>query len=411
MKPVLAALVAALLLAACDGASISEGTKPVKLTVNLAGATGTVAVSECILSQATATLYFDGNLGLSSGDFSARAQWTSSDPGVVAVSNGELPAASGSGYYAAGVLVPHRTGIAQITASYLDFTSTMTVEVQPVLMTLEPVLSEIAERSSQSFELKLSSSSGLVVSAPEGITWSIDQAVTNANVNSSGKLTANATGDGRFTLRAQPVGCDRSASMSLKVSAIDHLGYSREQPDAPLPVGYSDLLKVYAYFADASSPPQNLSDQLSYEADDDEVIALSLGSDYLLVTALDAGSSGGSARFEPENGTALSVALPSYVTAELDPTGLRLTPDSQRLVYPATGLVSALASFEDGIERPVSRHVAWSSSDSSLLAVDGAGDSAGEISTANVDYSGQVYAALGSYTASSNVLVYRNDGS
>jgi hypothetical protein len=44
------------------------------------------------------------------------------------------------------------------------------------------------------------------------------------------------------------------------------------------------------------------------------------------------------------------------------------------------------------------------------LVVNGAGDSAGEISTENVDYSGQVYAALGSYTASSDVLVYRNDG-
>jgi hypothetical protein len=407
----LTALVAALLLAACGDTSVSEGTEPVALTVNLAGATGTVAVSECILSQATATLYFDGNLGLSSGDFSARAVWTSSDPGVVAVSNGELPAAGGSGYYAAGVLLPRRTGVAQVSAKYLDFTSTMTVEVQPVLMTLEPALSEIAERSSQSFELKLASSSGLVVSAAEGIGWSIDQAVTNANVDSSGKLTANAAGDARFTLRAQPVGCDRSASMSLKVSAIDHLSYSREQPEAPLPVGYSDLLKVYAYFADAGSPPQNLTAQLSYEAEDDEILGLTLGSDYLLVTALDTGSSGASASFEPENGKALSLTLPSYVTEELEPSDLRLTPDSQRLVYPATGLVSALALFEDGIERPVSRHVVWSSSDSNLLTVNGSGDSAGEISTANVDYSGQVYAALGSYTASSDVLVYSNDGS
>lgn len=410
MRSGLAALGAALLLAAC-GEGVSEGTEPVRLTANLAGSTGTVAVSECILSQATATLYFDGNLGLSSGDFSARAVWTSSDPGVVAVSNGELPAASGSGYYAAGVLIPRRTGVAQVTAKYLDFSSTLTVEVQPVLMTLEPALSEIAERSSQEFTLTLHSSSGLEVSAPEGIAWSIDQAVTNANVGaSSGKLTANSASDTGFTLRAQPVGCDRSATMSLKVSAIDHLSYSREQPDAPLPVGYSDLLKVYANFANASSPPQNLSAQLSYEAGDDDVLGLSLGSDYLLVTALDTGSSSVSARFEPDNGSAVSLALPSYSSVELDPTSLRLTPDSQRLVYPALGLVTALASFEDGIERPVSRHVSWSSSDSNLLAVNSTGDSAGEIATANVDYSGQVYAALAGYTASSNVLVYKNSG-
>lgn len=403
-------LLAALLLAACSDVVPEEGTEPVALEVNIGGTKTLASLNECILNQATALLYFDGNLGLSSGDFSARSSWVSSDPGVVAVSNGELPAASGGGFYAAGVLLPRRTGVAQITASYLDFRSTITVEVQPVILNLEPALTDLAERSTQAFDLKITTASGLSTTSAEGQQWSIDQAISNANVSTAGLVTANSAGDGRFTLRAQPIGCDRSATLSLKVSAIDHLELLREQPDAPLPVGISDLLRIEAHFAGSGSLPQELTSQMQFEADDEEVLGLGVVGDALRVLALAEGSSGGTASFEPDNGPAFSIALPSYSVQELEPTSLRLNPQELRLVYPATGELTALAGYTDGIERPVSRHVSWSSSDSNLIGVSTVGESYGTVSTANSDYSGQAYAAFGGYTAATNVLVYRNDG-
>ncbi|MDP3856422.1 MAG: hypothetical protein Q8Q73_01525 [Stagnimonas sp.] len=406
----LAPLLAALLLAACSDVVPEDGTKPVALELNLGGTTGLATLNECILSQATALLYFDGNLGLSSGDFSSRVLWSSSDPGVVEVSNGELPAASGGGYYAAGVLVPHRTGVVQVSASYLDFVASITLEVQPVLLSLEPELTDIAERSHQAFELNITTASGLSVSAAEGVSWNLDQAVSNANVDASGLLSANSAGEGRFTLRAQPVGCDRSATQSLKVSTIDHLELEREQPEAALPVGISDLLRVQAHFAGSGSLPQNLSSQMEYEADDDEIIGLATVGDALKLSALEAGSSGGVARFEPDQGSSYSIRLPDYTVQELDIGSLRLNPQELRLVYPATGELTAWAGFEDGIERPVSRHVSWSSSDSTLIAVVTGGESFGSVQIANSDYSGQAYAAFGGYTAAAGVLVYRNEG-
>ena len=402
-------LLTALLLAACSDVVPEEGTQPVALEVNIGGAQTLASLNECILAQATALLYFDGNLGLSTGDFSARASWVSSDPGVVAVSNGELPAASG-GVYAPGVLVPRRTGVAQITASYLDFRSIITVEVQPVLLALEPNLTDLAERSTQGFDLKISTASGLLQTAAEGLTWSIDQAISNANVSAAGQVSANSAGDGRFTLRAQPVGCDRSATLSLKVSAIDHLELVREQPDAPLPVGISDLLRVEAHFADAASLPQELTSQMRFEADDDEVLGLAVIGDALQVYGSSEGRSGGTASFEPDNGPSFRIALPSYTVQELDPVSLRLNPRELRLVYPVTGELTALARYTDGIERPVSRHVRWSSSDSSQIGVATGGESYGTVSTANSNYSGQAYAAFGGDTAAAGVLIYRNDG-
>lgn len=401
---------AALLLAACSDVVPEDGTKPVALEVSIGGTQTLASLNECILNQATALLYFDGNLGLSTGDFSARASWVSSDPGVVAVSSGELPAASGGGVYAAGVLVPRRTGVAQITASYLDFRSTITVEVQPVILTLEPQLTDLAERSTQGFDLKISTASGLLQTAAEGLTWSIDQAISNANVSTAGLVTANSAGDGRFTLRAQPVGCDRSATLSLKVSAVDHLELVREQPDAPLPVGISDLLRVEAHFADAASVPQELTSQMRFEADDDEVLGLAVVGDALQIYGSSEGHSGGIGSFEPDNGPSFSIALPSYTVQELDPVSLRLNPQELRLIYPVTGQLTALARYADGIERPVSRHVSWSSSDSSQIGVATSGESYGTVSTANSNHSGQAYAAFGGYTAAASVLVYRNDG-
>lgn len=408
MRQRFAALCLALLAPACSDLP-DEGTKPVALEANLGGTTGLATVNECIPSQATATLYFDGNLGLSAGDYSDRARWDSSDPGIVAVSNGELPAASG-GFYAPGVLLPKRTGSVQITAEYLDFRSTLTLEVQPVFLQLEPALTDVAARSEQAFSLELRSASGLLVTAPEGVDWSIDQAVSQASVGDSGLLQANAAADEGFTLRAQPLGCEQSATLALKVSDIDHLELVREQPDAILPVGISDRIEVHAHFAGEQRRSQNLSTQMRYEADDDSVLGLALGGEALQLTALEEGEGGGTAIFEPALGETLQIALPRYRVADLETTGLRLTPDSLRLPYPATGMLQALARYEDGIERPVSRHVSWSSSDASQVSIVATGSDAGEVNCANRDYSGQAYASLAGFNASAAVLCYRNEG-
>lgn len=401
---------ATLLLAACGDVVPEEGTAPVALEVNLGGVTGLGSLNECILSQATALLYFDGNLGLSSGDYTSRVLWSSSDAGVVTVSNGEIPAASG-GYYAPGVLVPRRTGLAQITATYLDFRATLDLEVQPVLLAMTPERTDIAERSTESFGLEITTASGLEVTAAEGVRWVIDQATSNARVDGNGLLTANSAAADRFTLRAQPVGCDRSVTQSLKVSAIDRLELVREQPEgAPLPLGISDLLRIEARFAGDGSLPQDLTRQMEFEADDDDVLLLAMVGDALQVTGQEVGSSGAEARFEPDGGSALSLRLPDYTVRELDATGLSLSPEELRLVYPATGELMATATYEDGITRPVSRHADWSSSDASRVSISTGGESFGTANIANSNYSGQVYAVFEGYTAATRILAYRNDG-
>lgn len=400
----------ALLLAACGGVVPEEGTQPVALSLAMSdGRSGLVSLNECILDQASALLLFDGNLGQSTGDFSTRASWSSSDPGVVAVSNGDLPAASGGGNYAAGVLVPRRTGVARISARYLDFVATLDVEVQPVRLTLEPALREIVERSHQDFVLTLTTASGLAATAAEGIVWNIDQATSAARVD-AGRVTANAASAAGFTLRAQPVGCDRSVTQELKVSAIDRLALRREQPATLLPLGISELLRVQAHFADATSPPQELAGQVESEADDEEVLGIGLRGEALQLTALSEGTSSGTIRYAPEGAPAFSLRLPEYTVQTLDTTALRLEPESLRLTYPDTGELTAWARYADGVERPVSRHVVWSSSDSTAIAIGTGGETPATVTVGNRDYSGQVYARFGDLVRAAAVLVYRNPG-
>ena len=299
--------------------------------------------------------------------------------------------------------------MARLSARYLDFVATLDVEVQPVRLTLEPELREIAERSHQDFTLTLTTASGLFATAPEGIAWSIDQAVSHAHLDGS-RLHANAAADEGFTLRAQPVGCDRSATLALKVSAIDRLAVLREQPDAPLPLGISELLRVQAHFADPASPPQELGAQVEAEADDSEVIGLARVGEALQLTALAEGRSGGSIRFARDGAPALDLRLPDYTVQTLDPTALRVHPESLRLTYPETGELTAWARYADGIERPVSRHVAWSSSDATAIAVGTGGQTEATVTIADRDYSGQAYARLGTLLRAAEVLGYRNPG-
>lgn len=400
----------ALLLAACGGVVPEQGTQPVALSLAMAdGRSGLVSLNECILEQATALLRFDGNLGQTTGDFSTRASWSSSDPAVVAVSNGELPAASGGGSYAAGVLLPRRTGVARVSARYLDFVATLDVEVQPVRLTLRPALREIAERSYQDFDLTITTASGLVATAAEGIAWNIDQATSAARID-AGRVTANAASAEGFTLRAQPVGCDRGATQELKVSAIDHLALLREQPEAVLPLGISELLRVQVHFADATSPPQELAGQVEAEAGDEEVLGIALRGEALQLTGRSEGTSGGTIRYAPEGAPAFSLRLPDYTVQALDVTALRLEPESLRLTYPDSGELTAWARYADGIERPVSRHVVWSSSDGTAIAIGTGGETAATVRIGDRDYSGQAYARFGDLVRAAAVLVYRNEG-
>lgn len=127
-------------LAACSGA-VGSGNAPQRAEITVPGTVNqlsTLRMYQCLTSAISAVVFFTDN---SVGDFTARVKWSSSNPGAVMVSNGDIPVRDGSGFYAAGTLVPAGTGNAIITADYFGIVSQMAVSVgTPLDITVKGIL-------------------------------------------------------------------------------------------------------------------------------------------------------------------------------------------------------------------------------------------------------------------------------
>ncbi len=115
-------------LAACHG-TIGSGNSPQRVVIAAPSTTialPTLHMYECLTSGLRALLYFSDN---SVGDFTARVVWSSSNPGAVKVSNGDIQIPGTSSFYAAGVLIPQGAGNAIITADYFGLISQTAITV------------------------------------------------------------------------------------------------------------------------------------------------------------------------------------------------------------------------------------------------------------------------------------------
>lgn len=114
-------------LAACSGGAVGSGNAPRTIVISTPGGTAplpTLRMYQCLTSGLRALLYFDDG---SVGDFTNRVVWSSSNPGAVQVSNGDIPGTGG--FYANGVLIPAGEGNAIITANYFGIASQMSISV------------------------------------------------------------------------------------------------------------------------------------------------------------------------------------------------------------------------------------------------------------------------------------------
>ncbi|WP_029922888.1 Ig-like domain-containing protein [Nevskia soli] len=115
-------------LAACSGA-VGSGNAPQRAEIATPGTVNqinTLRMYQCLTSGVSALIFFNDN---SVGDFTGRVKWTSSNPGAVMVSNGDIPVGDGRGFYSAGTLVPAGPGNAIITADYFGIVSQLAVSV------------------------------------------------------------------------------------------------------------------------------------------------------------------------------------------------------------------------------------------------------------------------------------------
>jgi hypothetical protein len=115
-------------LGACSS-SVGSGVAPSYLVLTKPGTISTVntlQMYECLTSGLSALMYFTNG---SVGNFTGRVKWSSSDTGVVEVSNGDILIPDTTSYYPSGTLVPTHTGTAIVTANYYGIVSQTAITV------------------------------------------------------------------------------------------------------------------------------------------------------------------------------------------------------------------------------------------------------------------------------------------
>lgn len=130
-------------LSACDleGLGNGNGLKSLKVVriTSLVDATEKFSY-QCFPDQLQLQGVFD-NGGI--GDYTGRGTWTSSNPEIVAVSNGDIPLDGdtstppevGESVYGSGTVLPKKVGVATITGTFVGLTASYEVEVKTTDLT------------------------------------------------------------------------------------------------------------------------------------------------------------------------------------------------------------------------------------------------------------------------------------
>lgn len=378
-----AALVAAAaMLAGCDHIDIGEGSAPTGIKISFEGIEDGYQTYECAAFQLAATARFEGNDD-SDGDVTSRVTWSSSNPGVIDVSNGEIEAEPGSGtYFPAGTVIARTAGTAVIRADYVGLSDDFGVTADAIgNLEIRPALTRMAPGSKQAFTLDVTFEDD----EPErdltsSAVWTLPTAGAPATLTLTSTVQAVTDPlDRPFVLEARLFTCDRNVVRELSLGTVAQLRLSYEQPqDLPLPLVLTDEIRAEAVFEDAAAAPQNLSDQLEVEQTlgDDDYASIAIG-EYLTLAGGKADVQAQfSLRYEPLD---LEVPTRVYSFADIEMLSLRVTPERSDLFYPDTLQLEAFGLFEDGYERPVRRNVSWTSFNEDLVAVTASGTDIGEV--------------------------------
>ena len=392
----LAAVSAGLLLAACKGVSldVGSGTGPTALYIAYGTRTTAFEIPECLGTAATAVLEF-GDSTTNVGDFTSRVVWHSSAPDILYVADG-INAGPDGVLLNAGTLVGLKPGQAQLSATFSTFTATASVEVRALAgVRIDPQLTDISERLDQQFRLLVRPTA----ESPEqdetaSVRWSFARTTASAAVETAtGLVTANSANSTPIELRARLLACGRELGLPLRVSTPRNLRVDYEMgSELRLPVGYSEALRVYAEFATEGSVAQNLSTVVEIDGLDDDRLGITNGTAALYVQALETIAGTGFTLRLPDR--SLSIASKRWQTTNAELLRFALSPATISVIYPATGQFAVTGLFDDGVSRPVTRHVAWSSDDSSISVATGLLDTAGEVTVPNGEVTTTVTATI-----------------
>jgi hypothetical protein len=369
-------------LLACS--SIGDGNAIESLTIVPVTVSGTTTVASakvyrCVRNQVRAFGIFTDT---SVGDYSDRVLWTSSDPNIVRVSNGDEPVPGQEGLvFAHGTLTGVTPGTATVTADFVGLHQEIQITVVDVTaddLKVVPASATLAPGSIAALRVT-ADLEGVVSDITSSAAWSFatpNDAVAKIE-STTGVVTAVAAG-GPLNAKASFTACEIAPTAEIKVKQIQSLSLQREfnPPPSELVKGTTEIFKVIATFDDLTT--QDLSTQAKFTSEDTTVLSFSLLSGLTnQVVALAAGGPETlSASFAPEGFTAFP-ATPevelSVVDATLNSINVVATgnanPSAPTIPALGTQQFDAIGNYSGNRTQEITRHVTWSSSDNAVVGI------------------------------------------
>lgn len=393
--------VTALLLSACGG--LGDGSRPESLEIGrpataLLGLTSTkafVCFPEQLQVIATDS---DGRLG----DFTSRVIWTSSNPEVARISNGEIQLEDDpTQAYGNGVLIPKSAGTTTITAKFSKLSASYELTVDtPTAITLTPSSQSLAKFSYAPLKI-VATLDGYSRDVTALAKWAIDEAESSddaddiAVVGTTGVVTAGDTlGNvtARATFQACPEGSPSAAlaanlTTAVHVRELSSLSVTREF-SAPLVVGTTEKFTITGHFA-GTDETQDLSPQILFTSGDSTIAGGTSPSNYVL--AAKAGTTTVTPRYpttDRDGITTVTGAAQSVEAVDRTFVSYVVTPESATVAPFGEQQFRAIATYADGATQDITRHVTWTYPQEVLdeLQDDGITDRYSLVSIGNTSY-------------------------
>ncbi len=347
-----------------SGMALAEAAGSTQVTASLNGlnASESITVSAATLSQITVVskalvmplgttqqltamgAYTDGT----TADLTARATWTSSSPGTIAV-------------LGAGTVQAAGTGNASVTAAFGGISGGLQFTVAAAALTSITVTAAQASLPLGNTE-QLRALGTYTDSSTQDVTASAQwTSSTPATLSVTGPGSVTARTQGNATVTASLSGISGVTQITVAPSALVSIAISASH--SSLPLGTSAELSLAGTYTDGSTA--DLSTEATWTSSSPGILAVhSAGT----VEALAVGSDTVTASFGGLTATANLTVVPAALTS------IAVTAPQSSLPQGTTQQLKAIGTYTDSSTQDITTTVVWTSSSPATLSVTGPGD-------------------------------------
>ena len=349
------------------GLASTKGTGTVSITAAVGGISGVTAfavsaaglVSIAVSGNSSALPLGDSEQLTATGtytdkstkDLTGSVTWTSSAPGVIAISSG-------------GAIQAKSVGLAGVSATSSNITGSLNVNVSAA------TLVSIAVSASQS-SLPIGTSEQLTATGTYtdkskkdltgSVTWTSSAPGVIA-ISSAGTAQAKSVGSAGVSATSSNI----TGSLNVNVSAATLASIAISASHSSLPVGTSEQLTATGTYTDKST--KDITGSVTWTSSAPGVVAITSGG---TVQAKSVGSAGVSAVSASVTGSTNLSVSPAVLV------GISIAANSESVPVGDTLQLSAVGTLTDGSTQDLTASVSWTSSSPNVLGIRGAGLVAG----------------------------------